>query len=453
MAFRKDFIWGAATASYQIEGGAYEGGRGLSVWDRFSHTPGKVFDGHTGDVSCDHYHLMEEDLDLMTRLGIKNYRFSVSWPRLLPEGTGKVNQTGVDFYNRLLDGLIARGIRPFMTLFHWDYPLELLRRGGWENPDSPKWFRDYAALCARAFGNRCKDFIPINEPQCFIGLGHVTGEHAPGFRFPRAAAVPMMHHVHLANAGAIDVLRDTVPGAAIGYAPCGNPMIPFTAAPEDIEAARRAYFDVSDEGEKWVWSVSMWSDPVVLGAYPEAGVQIVGKHLPHGWENDMDKIRRRLDFYGQNIYQGELVRACDNEKGYERVRHPVGIAKTASEWPVTPEALYWGPRFLYERYKTPFIITESGMAGLDAPYLDGKVHDSERVNYLHRYIAAYKRAAEDGVDARGYFQWSLLDNFEWARGYADRFGMVYVDYATLKRTPKDSAFWYKTVMETNAENL
>ena len=453
MAFKEDFIWGAATAAYQIEGAAYEDGKGLSVWDRFSHTPGKVFEGHTGDVACDHYHHLEEDLDLMVHLGIRNYRFSVSWPRLLPNGTGAVNEKGVAFYNRLIDGLLQRGIRPFMTLFHWDYPIELLKKGGWENPDSPLWFEEYATLCAQRFGDRVKDFIPLNEPQCFLGMGHVSGEHAPGLMMPLAAAVPMTHHVHLANGRATAVLRRMVPGARVGYAPCGNPMIPHTGSEEDIEAARKAYFYVSEDAMRWFWSTSWWSDPVLLGTYPEQGLRLYGQYLPLGWEKDMSLIHQKLDYYGQNIYQGNRIRHADNEKGFEQVLHAPGIAKTASEWPVTPECLYWGPRFLYERYQTPIMITENGMAALDAVSLDCKVHDGARQNYLHRYLKAFQRAAEEGVDAAGYFQWSLFDNFEWARGYQDRFGLVYVDYQTLQRIPKQSAYWYKQVMEQNGRNL
>ncbi len=453
MGFKKEIIWGAATASYQIEGAAYEDGKGLSVWDRFSHTPGKVFEAQTGDIACDHYHRMEEDLDLMAALGIGNYRFSVSWPRLLPDGTGPVNEKGAAFYDRLIDGLLARGIRPFMTLFHWDYPLELFKRGGWENPDSPEWFEAYAALCARRFGDRVKDFIPLNEPQCFIGLGHVTGQHAPGIKIPLSASIPMAHHVLMANGKACRVLRDIVGDVKLGYAPCCNPAIPQSDTPEDIEAARAAYFGVPQDEEQWYWNVSWWSDPVMLGSYPQQGLQMYERYLPRNWENGLSVIRQKLDYYGQNIYQGSLVRAANNEIGWERVPNPPGVAKTGSDWPVTPDCLYWGPRFLYERYKTPILITENGMAGIDAVSLDGKVHDPARENYLRRYLLALRRAANDGTDVAGYFHWSFMDNFEWAKGYAERFGLVYVDYQTLARIPKESARWYKSVMEQNGRNL
>ncbi len=453
MSFKKDFIWGTSTASYQIEGGAFEDGKGLSVWDRFSHTKGKVFEDHNGDVACDHYHRYEEDLNIMQRLGIKNYRFSISWPRLLPCGTGKVNQKGLDFYNRLIDGLLERNIRPFVTLFHWDYPLELLKKGGWENGDSPKWFEEYAVLCAKEYGDRVKDFIPLNEPPCFVGMGHVSGEHAPGLKLPLSASIVIGHNALKSNGLAIRAIRSIVKDVHIGYAPNFNPMMPASDSREDIEAAKKAYFYVPEDPERWYWNSSWWSDPVVLGSYPEQGLKVYGRYLPDNWQDDMPIINQRLDFYGQNIYQGHYVKHAENEKGFEIIKHKPGIAKTASEWPVTPDCLYWGAKYLYERYRLPLIITENGMADLDAVSLDGKVHDPSRKNYLRRYLISLKKAADEGVDVAGYFYWSFLDNFEWARGYSDRFGIVYVDYDTLERIPKDSAYWYKNVIETNGECL
>ena len=452
MSFRKDFIWGAATASYQIEGAAFEDGKGPSVWDRFSHEPGKVLEGHTGDVACDHYHRFKEDVRLMKAMGVKNYRFSISWPRLLPQGTGEVNEQGVAFYNALIDELLAAGIRPIVTLFHWDYPAALQARGAWENPESPAWFLEYATLCARRFGDRVKDFITFNEPQCFIGLGYCTGVHAPGYVLPPSATIPMSHHVLLAHGMTVRMLRETVPGVRVGYAPCGDPRIPASDRAEDIEAARKAYFSVPGSAKDWPFSVSWWSDPAILGRYPEEGLQHFRQYLPAGWEKDLKTICQPLDFYCQNIYTGRLVRAADKQ-GWEELLQPVGHPKTAIQWPVTPDALYWGPKFLYERYGLPFMITENGMSSHDVVSLDGQVHDPQRQDYMHRYLRAYKRAAEDGVDAIGYLAWSLMDNYEWANGYTDRFGLVYVDYATQERIVKDSFHWYKTVMESNGENL
>ena len=449
MGFRKDFIWGAATAAYQIEGAAFEDGKGPCVWDEFSHTKGRVFSGHTGDMACDHYHLYKQDVQLLKTLGIPNYRFSVCWPRLLPEGKGKVNEKGVAFYDRLIDELLKNDIRPFMTLFHWEYPLALARLGGWENPDSAKWFADYARLIAKRFGDRVKDFIPLNEPQCFIGLGYGAGEHAPGRREPVSVTVPMSHHVLKANGLAGRVLKDEVPGARIGYAPTSSPVMPESKT--DIEAARALYFSMPESEDSWYWNVTWWSDPAILGHYPEDGLRLYGQYLPKGWEKEMDVLRVPLDFYGQNIYQGRIVRATP--AGTQEVPLPMGSPKTAMEWPITPDCLYWAAKFLYERYHLPFVITENGMSGTDWVHLDGKVHDAPRIDYLHRHLLGLRRAAQEGVDIAGYFQWSFLDNFEWAKGYSDRFGIVYVDYQTLKRIPKDSAYWYKEVIASNGENL
>ncbi|MBQ8087560.1 MAG: beta-glucosidase, partial [Clostridia bacterium] len=447
MGFRKDFIWGAATAAYQIEGAWNEDGKGLSVWDDFSHEEGKVFSNHNGDVACDHYHRYEEDIALMVSLGVRNYRFSVSWPRLLPDGTGEVNEKGVAFYNRLIDALLKAGIRPFMTLFHWDYPSALQARGGWENPESVQWFENYVSLCAKRFGDRVKDFITLNEPQCFVGLGYSIKNFAPGLEMPTRSVIRISHNVLKAHGAAVRAIRAIVPDARVSYAPCGDAAIPCTETPEDIEAARKAYF--ANDPARGMFTVSWWSDPALLGSYPEDGLKLYGQYLPKGWEKDLEGIHQPLDYYCQNIYNGSFYRARGD--GFERVPFPQGNTKTGTGWPVTPDALYWGPKFLYERYHTPFIISENGMSNVDTVSLDGKVHDPQRQDYLHRYLKAYKRAADDGVELLGYFQWSLMDNFEWASGYNERFGMIYVDYATQKRIVKDSAYWYQQVMASNGE--
>jgi len=252
---------------------------------------------------------------------------------------------------------------------------------------------------------------------------------------------------------AVRALRDLAPNCRVGYAPCSNIAIPFTSSPEDIEAARRSYFGVPADDAGWAQNVSWWSDPVMLGSYPREALPRFERYLPRGWEADLPGMHERLDFYAQNIYNGRLVRAAANAKGFEEPPYPAGWPRTAIGWPVTPEALYWGPKFLYERYKTPFLITENGMSCHDAVSLDGRVHDPNRQDFMHRYLLAYRRAAEEGVDAIGYFAWSLMDNYEWASGYNERFGLVYVDYETQKRTVKDSALWYKGVMEQNGENL
>jgi len=296
-----------------------------------------------------------------------------------------------------------------------------------------------------------KDFFTLNEPQCFIGLGYTTGEHAPGLKLPLDSAIAMSHRVLTAHGRAVQALRANAPGARVGYAPCSSPAYPATESAEDIEAARTAYFAMPEDPQRWFWNASWWSDPAILGSYPEDGLRRYGQHLPAGYEKDLPDIRQKLDYYAQNIYNGFAVRA--GQAGPERVPLPEGAAKTGTGWPVTPDCLYWGPRFLCERYKLPLIIAENGMSDLDGVSLDGQVHDAARINFLHRYLRALRRAATEGVPVAGYFHWSFLDNFEWANGYNERFGLVHVDYATQARLPKDSAAWYKAVMETNGESL
>jgi len=453
VGFKKDFVWGVATSSYQIEGAWNVDGRGESVWDAFTHQPGHIYGNDTGDIACDHYHLFREDVDLMASLGVKNYRFSLAWPRILPEGRGKASEAGLDFYDRLVDALLEKGIRPFVTLFHWDYPVALERLGGWYNPESSDWFAEYARLCIERLGDRAKDIITLNEPQCFLGLGYRVGQDAPGIINPIDRFVEMSHNVMLAHGKAVQAMRAQRSDLRIGYAPCGDPVFPATESEQDVAAARKAYMSLGWRGDAFFWSPVWFSDPVILGRYPEEGMEDKEMYLPKGWQDDLKTICQPLDFYCQNIYQGVCVRATDNDNGFETVPRPVGLGKSAMGWPVTPEALYWGPRFLCERYKLPFYISENGMSGMDWVHLDGSVHDPYRIDYTRRYLRAYRRCAEEGYPIEGYFHWSFLDNFEWTRGYNDRFGLVYVDYATQKRIPKDSALWYKQVMETNGECL
>lgn len=451
MSFPKDFLWGTATSSYQIEGAAAEDGKGRSIWDDFTHAPGHIRDGSTGDIACDHYHRFREDVQLMADMGIRNYRFSISWPRVLPDGTGRVNPAGLQFYSDLVDCLLAHGIRPFVTLFHWDLPTALHHRGAWLNSDMPEWFAEYTRVIAEALGDRVKDFITINEPQCVIGTGYVSCEHAPGIRHDTGDVVRMIHNLLKAHGRAVQVLRSVVPDARVGYAPCGIAAMPATDAPQDVEAARQQYFAVPDAGSEIGWSNAWFSDPVCLGHYPEDGLQHYGQYLPEGWEQDMALIAQPLDFYAQNIYQGELFR--QGAAAPERVAFPLGHPRTAINWPVTPDCLYWGCRFLYERYRLPVLITENGMSCHDAVSVDGQVHDPNRIDFVRRYLAALGRAIDDGVDVMGYFYWSFLDNFEWSHGYQQRFGLVYVDYQTQQRIPKDSCRWYKEVMQRNGSEL
>lgn len=450
MAFKKDFIWGAATAAYQIEGAAYEDGKGLSVWDNFCKEDGRIFESHTGDVACDHYHRYKEDFKLMAELGIKNYRFSFSWPRIIPNGVGELNGKGLAFYSDLIDEMLKNGITPYATLFHWDYPYELCKRGGWLNPDSPSWFADYAGVIAKHFGDRVKNFFTLNEPQCFIGLSYVDTVHAPGIALPLKDTLQMTHNVLLAHGKVVETLRANIRDCKVGYAPTGRYFYPRTDSKADIEAAKLATFDVTPDD--WSFSVAWWSDPVMLGSYPQKCMELFGASMPEIGADDMKQICQPLDYYGQNIYHAAPVSA-DGQGGYTKAKRRVGHSKTAIGWPITPGALYYAPKFIYERYKKPVYITENGLSCQDAISLDGKVHDPNRIDFLNRYLLELKRAVADGVEIDGYFQWSFMDNFEWAKGYDDRFGLVYIDYETQKRIPKDSAHWYAQVINSNGKNL
>ncbi|HIT05136.1 MAG TPA: beta-glucosidase [Candidatus Scybalocola faecipullorum] len=447
MSFKKDFMWGAATASYQVEGAAKEDGRGLSVWDVFCEKQGKIKDKSNGDIACDQYHRYEEDIELMAKMGLKAYRFSLSWSRILPEGTGKVNEKGIEYYSNLIDCLLAHGIEPFVTLYHWDLPYTLHKRGGWLNEESPEWFAEYAKIAAEYFSDRVKYFFTFNEPQCFVGLGYLSDIHAPGINGPDRDAFTAAHHVLKAHGRAVQVLREYgKQPLKIGFAPAGKYTYPKTAAPKDVEAAKKMMFD-NIALEDWAWSVAWWSDPIFLGKYPEAVCEKYKDILPAFTQEDMDLIHQPIDFVGQNIYDGRMVACGDDGEPYF-VPDYIGAPYTTINSPVTPEILYWMPKFLYERYGKPVIITESGMANVDIVSADGQVHDGSRIAYLESYLQNLCKAADE-VPIDGYFLWSLLDNFEWAHGYQGRFGLIYVDFRTQKRIPKDSAKWYQTVIATN----
>lgn len=450
MGFAKDFVWGAATSSYQIEGTGRDSGKGQNIWDVFTKEPGRVYEGHTGDIACDHYHRFREDVAYMKELGLKGYRFSIDWSRVLPEGTGKVNEKGIDFYNALIDELLEQGIEPYITLYHWELPYEIYKRGGWMNPEIVEWFGQYARLVAERFSDRVKYFFTLNEPQCFVGLGFLQGCHAPGVKAPLRDTFEMAHNALKAHGRAVQMLRAYgKQNVQIGYAPTSGMCYPEKETPKDIEAARKALFALPDDLSNWTWNVSWWSDPVILGKYPEEGMKKYEKYLPVITDEDMKLISQPIDFYGQNIYNGRCIRMGTDGRP-EEVRRPAGFPKTATNWPVTPEALYWGPKFLYERYRKPIYITENGMACHDTVSQDGKVHDPNRIDFLARYLKNLKRAAEE-IDIRGYFQWSLMDNFEWDKGYAERFGIIYVDFETQERIWKDSAYWYRDLICRNGD--
>lgn len=450
--FSEDFVWGAATSSYQIEGAVAEDGKGEHIWDVYTREPGRIFGGHTGEIACDHYHRFREDVKIMKEIGLKAYRFSIDWSRVLPEGFGRVNEQGIAFYNELIDELLANGIEPYITLYHWELPYEIYKRGGWMNPQIVEWFGEYAKLVAQRFSDRVKYFFTLNEPQCFVGLGFLTGEHAPGLKSPLRDTFEMAHNALKAHGRAVQMLRAHAGRTIeVGYAPTGSMCYPASEKTEDIEAAREALFGLQGDNNNWTWNVAWWSDPVLLGRYPEEGLARYEKYLPKITEEDMKLIAEPIDFYGQNIYNGRCIRMGKDGKP-EEVSRFEGFPKTAIDWPVTPECLYWGPKFLYERYKKPIYITENGMSCHDTISLDGKVHDPNRIDFLARYLHELKKAAGE-IDLRGYFHWSFMDNFEWAKGYSERFGLVYVDYQTQERILKDSAYWYRDMILENGREL
>jgi beta-glucosidase len=449
MAFPSGFVWGAAAAAYQIEGAAHADGRGLSVWDTFCAKGGAVCGGQSGDVACDHYHRWAEDVALMKGLGLHAYRLSIAWPRVIPTGAGAVNERGLAFYDQLIDGLLAAGVTPWVTLFHWDFPYDLYCRGGWLSPDSPRWFADYAQVVVDRLGDRVAHWMTLNEPQCFLGLGHQSGVHAPGLKLPRRDVLLATHHALLAHGRAVQVIRARARAKpSIGCAPVGFTRFPVTADPADIDAARAATFAV--EGG---WTNNTWyADPIVLGRYPEDGLRLYAADAPKAVPGDFEQMCQPLDFYGVNIYNGAPVRHGADAKPVE-VPRPPGGPITAYKWPVDPQSLYWGPRFLHERYKLPIVITENGLSNVDWVALDGRCHDPQRIDFTRRYLAALLRAIRDGVDVRGYFHWSILDNFEWQEGYRERFGLVHVDFQMLERTPKDSYHWYADLIRTNGREI
>lgn len=457
--FPEGFVWGAATASCQIEGAAQVDGKGLSIWDSFCQKAAVIADASTPEHAADHYHLFRDDVALMQQIGIQAYRFSISWPRVLPTGTGPVNEAGMRFYEELVDCLLSHNIQPWVTLFHWDYPQALQEQGGWLNPQSSDWFANYVQLVVERLSDRVTHWITLNEPQVFIEHGHKDGIHAPGLRLDLSDLLQVCHNSLLAHGKAVKVIREHSKKAAqIGVAPVGIIGVPCEETRENIEAARCATFGIKPDS---CWNNIWFGDPMILGHYPEEGLRIYGNQMLAFPASDLELIKQPIDFYGTNIYTADVIKAAAVETSATRglrqspeiVAPPVGVARTAMDWPVVPEALYWGPRFLYERYKLPVVITENGMASHDWPCRDGRVHDSYRIDYTTRYLAQLRRACSEGVACSGYFHWSLLDNFEWAFGYSRRFGLIYVDYATQKRLLKDSASWYAGVIKTNAASI
>ena len=426
------FTWGVATSSYQIEGGAKEGGRGPSIWDTFSRVPGAIVNGDNGDIACDHYNRYSEDLDLIKWLGVNAYRFSIAWPRIFPNGTGNPNQVGIDFYDRLIDGALERGITPWPTLYHWDLPQALQDKGGWNNRECAQWFAEYAHLMAEKFGDRVKNWTTLNEPFCSAWLGYLFGVMAPGIK-DLQTAINASHHLLLGHGLATQAIRSVNSDLRVGIVLNLTPATPLHDSAADLAAAKLA--DGFDN--RW------YADPIFKGSYPKDIVEGFGKEVPiHS--GDMQAISSPLDFLGINFYTRQTITSDESAKPlpYKPILVD-GVERTAMGWEVHPQSLSDIIMRVHHEYAPPEIyITENGSAWEDS-MVDGKIDDKSRVSYLERHLDAMLAAKSQGAPVLGYFAWSLMDNFEWAFGYSKRFGIVYVDYETQVRTVKASGHYYK----------
>ena len=440
-AFPPNFLWGCATSAYQVEGAVAAEGRGRSNWDVFAHTPGKTHQGDTGDVAADSYHLYKEDVRLLKELGAKTYRFSLSWSRIFPAGRGRPNEPGLAYYQRLIDELLENGIEPYITLFHWDLPQAL--EGGWQSRETPKAFADYAAYVARKLSDRVRHFMTTNEFVCFTDLGHQIGQFAPGLKLPAAQVNQIRHHGLLAHGLGVQAIRaNSRSGTQVGLAENPKVYVPVIETAEHIEAAKRAFREEN----------AAFLTAVMEGRYTDGYLQREGANQPEVKEDDLNIIGSPLDFVGLNVYQPEYARADAGASGYAVARRPSSFPRMASPWLfIGPEVIYWAIRHTSDLWNPrAMYITENGCSCEDFPEADGRIEDTDRVMFLRNYLTHLQRAAAEGYAIKGYFLWSLIDNFEWADGYSKRFGIHYVDFKTRRRSRKLSADWYREVILRNA---
>lgn len=440
--FPKNFVWGFAAAAPQIEGAAFLDGKGESVWDRFARIPGKVRNGDTLDVACDHYHRYDEDFQLMRSLGARDYRLSLAWPRILPDGDGAVNQKGLEFYHRLFDSMEKHGLTPWVTMFHWDLPQALeTRYGGWRDRRVADAFAKYADTIVQAFGDRVKNWITLNEILCFTTLGYGTGTKAPGLELGDDVVNQTYHHALLCHGHGVRAVREFGGrGARVGLTDNSSIEIPLTETEADIAAARTRFREIN-------WRTL---DPIYRGQYDPHFLQAAGKNAPKFEADDFKLIAQPTDFLGMNIYTGGFVRAGQDGKP-EALPFPEHFPTADTQWlKITPQVLYWGPRLAADVYGVKAIyITENGCGYQDATPVNGEVFDLHRRDLVRNYLGELRRAIVDGVPVKGYFLWSFMDNYEWEDGYDMRFGVVYCDFKTQKRTPKLSARWYSRVIAEN----
>lgn len=438
-----NFVWGAASAAYQIEGAWNEDGKTPSIWDEFTHDK-KSYRNQTGDIACDHYHRFEEDVKLMKESGIKSYRFSLAWTRIITEND-TVNEKGVEFYNNLINLLIKNGITPMVTLYHWDMPVWVYKKGGFLNRDIVRYFGDFTTVVAKAFGDRVKEFITINEPQCVLHGGLYSDALAPGVKLTLNKLLLAAHNLLLCHGEAVKILRENVKDVKIGMATCGWVTCPSDDSKESEQRAYEDFFKVWKQQP--LNCMSVISDTVYLGDYPKEYYEYFKDVLPEITKEDLKIISQPLDFIGQNIYSGFYMNKDGNVVGFKD-----GSSQNDMGWDDIPEAVYYGLKFLYKRYKKPIIITENGTAQNDRVCLDGKVHDYYRIDHTARYLKEIEKAVNEDIPVKGYYHWSFTDNFEWKSGFK-RFGLIFIDYQTQKRIKKDSFYFYKKVIETNGEIL
>ncbi|QDH20663.1 GH1 family beta-glucosidase [Saccharibacillus brassicae] len=437
--FPKDFKWGTATAAYQIEGAAQEGGRGPSIWDTFARTPGRVYNGDNGDVACDSYHRYEEDVELMRELGINTYRFSISWSRIIPDGDGEINQEGLDYYHRFVDKLLEAGIEPFCTLYHWDLPQTLQDVGGWENRRSIDAFVKFSEVMYREFNGKIRYWLTFNEPWCIAFLSNVIGVHAPG-KQDLQAGLDVAHNLLVAHGKSVSKFRELGVDGKIGIAPNVAWAVPYSKTEADQGAADRNIQVFSD------WFL----DPIYKGSYPKPLYDWFEQsgHVPPIHEGDMEAIAQPIDHIGINYYAMSVNR-FNPDGGYLQMEEvDMGLTKTDIGWPVESRGLYDVIHYLQKYGNIDIYITENG-ACINDDIVNGKVNDTRRISYLQQHIAQVHRVIADGINLKGYMAWSLMDNFEWAEGYRMRFGLVHVDYRSLKRTPKESFYWYQNLVKNN----
>jgi len=457
--FPADFHWGASTAAMQVEGSPYADGGGRSIWASFEAKPGNIKDGSTNWVADDEYHRYAEDIGHMRDLGLNSYRFSIGWPRVLPQGKGQPNEAGLAYYDKVIDALLEAKITPFVTVFHFDYPLALQEQGGWLNPDSSKWLADYAHLLATRYSDRVTNWFTINEPNILWGFGAEAGVMPPGLKLDSAQLAQGCHNLLLGHGRSVQALRAGAKKPVKVTLPlAGMLSLPASSSKEDVAAARTASFSVEKrtiiplQPAMTLMNNSWWLDPIYLGHYPAEGYKLFPTAEKLATPADMKIIHQPVDYCAVNLYFAPTVKAGADGKP-ELVPDSPTAPRSHYGWAITPDLLYWAPKFLAERYKKPILITENGVSLADAPGPDGKVHDPIRTKFINDYLGAYKRAHDEGVPLAGYFHWSLIDNWEFSQGYGERFGLIYVDRNTQQRIVKDSAYRYKEIVTSNGAAL